>query len=240
MEERSGERRSPPIELEPKPFIDLVRETFPILRANPALCLAGPALFSYLPMVIVGVPVCAVALVIGLIAGFQNKALIFPSMLPVGFIGVIAYAMLCNRIRVVWTKMVLNLLRGEHANLADFKKPAPEFMNFFLCMLLSGLATATGGILFVIPGIFIAVRLAFAPFIIAEQNTGPVEAIRMSNDLVKGYSWQVLACISLLWLSCSVAGLIPIPGAQLLALPFLYAYHDLVLGQIYIWQTSDN
>jgi hypothetical protein len=69
--------------------------------------------------------------------------------------------------------------------------------------LLVSLATGLATLLFIIPGIIVAVRLSLTAPVIVCEGLGPVKAMRRSGRLVKGHGWSVfgafilLACISL-------------------------------------------
>lgn len=220
----------------PEPFVDLIRNTYPLFSSEWKLTVGGPALYFYLPALVVGIPVVIFALVIGVIVLFVNKGLYWPAMFPIGLVGVILYALAVNWIRVSWTEIALRLLRGEKPLLAELLKSSPKFINFFLTLLIIGVATAIGGVCFIIPGVFIAVRTAFAPFLVVDENLGPMEALLKSNQLVSGYSWQVLGAFAVLFLVNMVAGLIPL--AHLIVTPASAGYFDLVVGQMYLWQKT--
>ena len=221
---------------QPEPFMELVRDSYPLFSSQWKLTVGGPALYFYGPLLVVGVPVFIFALLIGFIILLINKGLYWLAMFPIGVVGVLLYALAVNWIRVSWTAIALKLLRAEPADFAELLKSSPKFINFFLTTFIIGVATVLGGICFIVPGVFIAIRTAFAPFLVVDEDLGPIEALFKSNELVQGYSWQVLGALVLLYLVNTVAGLIPL--AHLLVTPASYGYFDLIIGRMYLWQRA--
>lgn len=238
MASLSPDDKRPPLVLEPKPFIDLLKDTWPVFKDNWALAIGGPALFLYLPFIVVGIPIGIISFLVALVCAIVAKQLVWLAMVPLGIVGVALYAAAVNAIRPGWTLIVLNLLQGERATFADLKKGTRWFWNFFICMFIIGVATAIGGFLFVVPGLYVAVRTSFAPFLVIDEDLGPIEALQRSNELVTGYGWQILGCIAILWFTNMVAGFLHLIG--LAVTPAAIGYYDLVLGQIYLWQKSNE
>jgi len=58
--------------------------------------------------------------------------------------------------------------------------------------LLTGLIVLVGFILFIIPGIILAVRYVFTQYIVIEENLSGLAALKRSQELVKGKFWKVL------------------------------------------------
>lgn len=220
----------------PVPFVDLIRETFPLISSEWKLALAGPALFTYVPLVLVAVPVCIIAFLVGIVVLLISKALHGPFIFLLGVIAVLLYVLVLNWFRATWTAIVLRLLRGESPTLPELLKPSPQFISFAITTFVIGVATTLGGFLLIVPGVFLMVRTAFAPFLVVDENLGPMEAMLKSNSLVTGYAWQILGAFLLLHLSILVAGFIPLVHFALV--PLIVAYFDFVVGRIYLWQKA--
>lgn len=226
--------------LAPKPFMELIKEMWPVFSEHWTLTIGGPAMYVYVPLVVVGIPICVIAFILGAVILFishKNMGLYWVAMFPIGLIGVILYALAVNKIRAAFTKIVLRILRGKKPVFSDMVKPVP-FWNFFLTLFIIGVATAIGGFCLIVPGIYIAVRTAFAPFLVIDQKLGPIEAIMKSNELVTGYGWQVLGCVALLWFANLAAGFIP--GLHLIMTPATMGYYDLLVGQMYLWRKKET
>ena len=117
----------------------------------------------------------------------------------------------------------------------DKKKPVYKdlfyykpIVNYFLASILTGLITFGGFILLIIPGIYLAIRLKYAVYLVVDKNLGPVEAIKAGWKLTKGNVWNLfflsilLGLINLLGLLCLVIGLFITVPLSMLATTFVY------------------
>jgi hypothetical protein len=86
-------------------------------------------------------------------------------------------------------------------------------------MILTGIAVGIGLLLFVVPGVWIAIALSMIAPVVALEGLGPVAAIRRSAWLVKGRWWQTIGFLVLVGLMGTVAGQL----VQLVALPAMAA-----------------
>ena len=105
---------------------------------------------------------------------------------------------------------------GRPAGLKAAAKAGLEFWSrMFVTRFVVGVVLIVGFLLLVVPGIYLAVRLAVAePLILAEEVAG-LDAMRRSWDLTKGKFWRVLG-----WLV--VGSLPPLAVAAVIALPFMF------------------
>jgi uncharacterized membrane protein len=103
-------------------------------------------------------------------------------------------------------------------------------------MFLVGVGTTLFSLLLVIPGIFFAVRTSFAAFLVIDEDLAPLEAMKRSNDLITGYSWQILLYHGLYTFANIVLGIIPVIG---MVLPLAsMGFFDLALAKIYLYRTE--
>ena len=72
------------------------------------------------------------------------------------------------------------------------QKPSPgevfktdRLGDFILMSILSGIAVFVGFILCIVPGVIVAILLAFAPYYVLERNLGATEALSASYNLIK-------------------------------------------------------
>ena len=221
-------------------FQELFTDGLNIMKDNLFMSVGGAALLCYVPLVVVVVPACILAFVVAggtamLTKG--NEFASFMSLLPVALISALFFAVIYNIIRVGWTRITLMLNKGQEATFGEFAQSMPWFVNFLVTCVLIGIATTIGAFFFVIPGVFIAVRTAFAPYLVVEKNMSAVEAIMKSNELVTGYSWQILGYLALLWVANAVSYNIPI--LQFVLGPAVMAYFDVVLARIYLMRTGE-
>ena len=79
-----------------------------------------------------------------------------------------------------------------------------KYLNIVLANLLMMALVGIGLIVFIIPGIIVLCRLAFVPYLVMDQDLGPVPAVETSWKMTRGYGWTVF-------------------GMALLALPIIFA-----------------
>lgn len=222
------------------PFIDLVQEAWPFFQSNLPVTLGVPAFLIGVPLLVVVLPVCIVAVIAGVVAGFVlGKGSVLITTVVIGvIIGVPLFMAAFGAVRVGWTNIMLKLLRGEHCIFMDIKSGMPWFMNFVLTMFLIGIGTAIASIFFLVPGILFAVRTSFAPFLVVDKNLGPIEALLKSNELVTGYSWQIFGYLVLYGLANAVSGIIPIANFVLPVASM--GFFDLVLARLYLYRCNES
>lgn len=88
--------------------------------------------------------------------------------------------------------------------------------RFALLAGLSTLAIMLGASLFVLPGLWIMIKLAFAEYLLVLRGLSPLRALHESFELTSGYFWPILLCVLCvmvpLWLLAWAAQ--PAEGAQ--------------------------
>lgn len=84
-------------------------------------------------------------------------------------------------------------------------------------LILATLGTLLGLLLFIVPGIILALMWAVAPYGIADRRLGPIEALKDSARLTKGYRLRIflLMLLSLVLI---------VPMILLFAIPFLGSF----------------
>ena len=119
----------------------------------------------------------------------------------------------------------LRAVRGEQPRVDDLFVPFQRnWISAVLAGLLFELVIIVGFILLIIPGIFLAVRLSFVPFLVVDEGLGPVQALTESFARTSGYGWTILGAF-LLGIVVVIVGLIlllvgSIPATMLVYLAF--------------------
>lgn len=72
--------------------------------------------------------------------------------------------------------------------------------SFALLAGLNTLAILLGASLFVLPGIWLMVKLAFAEYLLVLRGLSPMKALHDSFQLSNGYFWPMLGCILIVML----------------------------------------
>lgn len=131
-------------------------------------------------------------------------------------------------------KIVITEVNDKEPELFDLFTAEDVYLNFLIGSILYGLAVGFGVLLLIIPGIIFAVMWQFYKFAIVEKKMGPVDALRYSGEITKGYRWKIFGFDILL-------GLINVAGALALLVGLLFTIPLTMIaeGVLYRW-LKDN
>ncbi len=102
----------------------------------------------------------------------------------------------------------LKVARGEEINLEDmFSAFRRNYWHAVVAYFLVALIIVVGFILLIVPGIFLACKLAFVPYLVVDKKMDGIQAISTSWKMTKGYGWQVFL-LGLLAIPIFIAGFI--------------------------------
>lgn len=93
--------------------------------------------------------------------------------------------------------------------------------RFALLAGISTLAILLGASLFVLPGVWMMIKLAFAEYLLVLRGLTPLKALHESFELTSGYFWQILLCV--------LAVMVPLWLLDWLTLPTAGAQPDVLL-----------
>ncbi len=138
----------------------------------------------------------------GVVAGFtcaginwnEPSAADFPRMIPMlitGFVCIIVTILASVALKIGWVSICLKITKNEPAPFSEFFSNFSYFMNFLATGFLMYLIIGAGMLLLVVPGVFLAIKLAFAPYLVIDQNMGPIEALKGSWEMSEGYSLKI-------------------------------------------------
>jgi uncharacterized membrane protein len=71
-----------------------------------------------------------------------------------------------------------------------------------------GVAIPVGFVLLFVPGLFLVVTFQFTVFVVAVEDTGPIEAFRRSWELASGNRWRLLALVVLFGVIGAIGGVV--------------------------------
>jgi hypothetical protein len=125
-----------------------------------------------------------------------------PLLILLAVIGVIFYIVLLALL--FWVQLTLLLVIVQHdeettAN-AAFHLARSKLWPYFVTVIIMGILTFSGYLLFIIPGIVLSIWFSFAGFIVLKENRRGVDALIMSRGYVRGYGWEVAWRFIAFWL----------------------------------------
>jgi len=128
--------------------------------------------------------------------------------------------------------ILLKTLREERPSFRDFLgkwKYVPLLIGGYILYFLAILA---GLILFIVPGLILAVRLYFFDLLIIDKGMGPVEALKESYAMTKGYGWKIFLLVSVVAPILFVLGVIALLVGMLVAIPIFYLASVFFYGKL--------
>ena len=105
------------------------------------------------------------------------------------------------------------------------------FRSYFLASLITGFVVLAGFLFFIIPGIYLALRLQFFQAFIIEENAGIIESLHKSWEITKGQALALfilaLVMIGILILGCILFGI-----GIFVAVPLIYMMYGYVFRKL--------
>jgi uncharacterized membrane protein len=59
-------------------------------------------------------------------------------------------------------------------------------------MIMVTVVVIVGFIFLIVPGIYLAFKYTFVPYLIVDKNLGPIEAMKASSKMTDGIKWDIL------------------------------------------------
>lgn len=112
----------------------------------------------------------------------------------------------------------------------DLIQPYPLFFKYLVASIFYGLVVCVGFILFIIPGIFLAVKYSMYRYLVIDKGLGPVEALTKSGEITYGAKWKLLGY-------GIIVGLINIGGALLFGVGLFVTIPITMIATAYVYRT---
>lgn len=131
-------------------------------------------------------------------------------------------------VAMVWIHAYIKLSRREEITIESIKSILPLAPKYLAGVLLTGLIVVVGLILFIIPGLYFALKYAYVPYLIIDKEMGPLEAMRASakiTDGVKGNLFVLMLAlvgINILGLLALVVGIVVTSAVSAIASALVY------------------
>lgn len=121
------------------------------------------------------------------------------------------------------TSYFLKIVRGEETGIDELFTKGSLFPKAFVSSLLSGVLTAIGCILFIIPGIIISIGYSMINYIyIDNPGVGITEVMKKSREMMKGHKWEFF-CLTLSFLGWLILGIFTLGILYFWLIPYMNA-----------------
>lgn len=113
-------------------------------------------------------------------------------MIPVITFGLIWGFLVVPVIKYGEKYLFLKAMREEEFEIRDlFDGFSGMYGNIILTNLIVFAMVVFGFIMLIIPGIILACRLAFVPYILMDQKLEPMQAVEKSWQMTRGHGWEI-------------------------------------------------
>lgn len=125
----------------------------------------------------------------------------------------------------------LKAARGEHPDIKDIFDVFKNYANAIFAHFLTTFIVGFGMMLFIVPGIVFACKLAFVPYLIVERRLDAIDAVQTSWRMTNGHAFTIFL-IALISPFISILGLFfffvgVIPASMWIKLAFAEMYVSL-------------
>lgn len=130
----------------------------------------------------------------------------------------------------------LKAVRGESFKAWEIFYAFQNLANVILAILLTYILVIIGLVFLIVPGIIIACKLAFVPYLVTDQKMDATQAIRTSWEWTKGYGWTLFGMgimsffIAIAGVICLIVGVIP--AAIWISCSFASLYHSVSVKRL--------
>ena len=113
------------------------------------------------------------------------------SFSPIQYGGNLLVSLLVGVITAGYLKYILNFVRTGKFNTDDIINTIKEkWLDILIAQILVTVIVSLCTILFVIPGIIMALAYTFAIFIVIDTDTKGNDALKVSREMMNGYKWN--------------------------------------------------
>ena len=108
---------------------------------------------------------------------------------------VLSFGLLAQLVQIfwsyVWIRLALTLHDGHKPRAAEVLGDLKTFVVFVAAALLYMVIVTLGLVVLIVPGLYLAVRYAFVPFLVADRRADVLGAFAESSTLSRGARWKI-------------------------------------------------
>lgn len=130
-----------------------------------------------------------------------------------------------------YIKNLFQALDGEEPQFSAYGQQARKIITYFVANVIMSIIVIFGLCLFIIPGIYLALRLQFFTAFIVEEDAGIIESLKRSWEITRGQVmslfWLMLAMIGFFLLGVILLGIGIFVAIPLIYMMFCYVFRKL-------------
>ncbi|MGM9759409.1 MAG: hypothetical protein ACI30I_04745, partial [Parabacteroides sp.] len=126
---------------------------------------------------------------------------------------------------------IVQALADIEPQMSAYKQPLRKVLHFFSGSLLFAVIFCFGLCLFVLPGIYVAIRFQFYSMYILEQDMNAIEALKQSWQLTKNQTMPLLL-LALTQIGITLVGFLLLIIGVFVAIPLIYAMYIVAFRQL--------
>jgi hypothetical protein len=150
-------------------------------------------LFRFGPLfMLLALPEAIVPLLTGISFTDPEPRTFFMTYVPLMLFGVLSIGMIAFRLRDILDARPLSITH-------DFQRASARYFHLFGAIFLTMIAIMIGMVLFILPGLYIAIRLSLTPYFVLFKNMNATDAISASVTKTKSIQWQLMGASILIF-----------------------------------------
>lgn len=130
-----------------------------------------------------------------------------------------------------YLKNIFQALDGEEPQFSAYGQQARKIITYLIALILMGIIVVLGICLFIIPGIYLALRLQFYAAFIVEEDAGIIESLQRSWDITRGQGMS-LFMLMLAMVGLCILGVILLGIGIFVAMPLIYMMYGYVFRKL--------
>lgn len=130
-----------------------------------------------------------------------------------------------------YMKNIFQALDGEEPQFSAYGQQSRKIITYLVANILMAIIVTLGLCLFIIPGIYLALRLQFYAALIVEDDAGIIESLQRSWEITRGQGMS-LFMLMLAMIGICILGLILLGIGIFVAMPLIYMMYTYVFRKL--------
>jgi membrane-anchored glycerophosphoryl diester phosphodiesterase (GDPDase) len=130
-----------------------------------------------------------------------------------------------------YLKNCFQTLDGEEPQFSSYGQVSRKLPGYFAASLIYSMIIFIGSVLFVLPGIYLALRLQFFIASMVDENTGIIKSFKRSWEITKGHSVRLFVVV-LIMILINFIGQMALVVGMFAAIPLIVLMYGVVFRRL--------